>query len=805
MKRKKFNLLAFWIIAINLANIVIVRETSSFIVLECPGSTVNSIRQQVTNNEISAIFYYTHWNEKSLDVYTLYNVVSSYYSDYIQFAAIDCGHRTCNCSFVQLPRVQKIGRGLPNEWPTLIVYVQNNNFLEKEIIRLQYFGGWRLSPLMQFFQYLLQPIERLETKRQLDMISLETDKVIVGLFKDGFSNEEEYRNYAIAAIQWLEYDNRRSCRFLAAFGKQYHHLLFNNVDNDDDDDNENNNNNSIPSNMPMLVCMAAKGIITQTFDNGKQFNNHSQLEVSSIWWNTSNIIEWFQKCIISHDNDGSSNQRKAHLHGHSSPVTIARVLKHSPLLVILPRQIEAFINYMLKNVTGIFTTIFDTNLYSGNFSICEQHLIEKNPIRIEYFLDEVNSMISIGFHPLLCPITEQLEIEYHSMLKRCPRKLHRLSSIDYLRSYYDINKYYDQLLLRIYNPMLWIDNNILQSLPSLQQIHLFTNCLKFGNLTESVQLRITIAHYIENLLETIYHKHKIYNSTLNVIIPDESNAYIAHLKSLNIPIESDNRNYHEIITNNNETMANILIIDNSNESIYIMSKNFSIQNLSEFIIDYHDGNLQPIQRRHHHGKDESIANDLRFINNSIHVEDIDSDEFLKSIQTNNQNVTLVILMYSTTCALCAGLQQTFLQIAAGLRHERHLIRFLRINIYSNDLPWQFTMSYVPKLIVFPRDHYDDSVIFAQKINPTYGNVLSFILAQMTPFEQIQILLTVCKDQTVLWQRRYTCWKMTKLLLIEHINHYMKSIKKYRVNDPQIPLILQRLRSLKQLSVLLLGH
>lgn len=785
MKRKKLNSLAFWLLSLYLINISIVQETYSFIVLECPGSTVPSIRQQTRHNEISAIFHYTNWNSKSLDVYTLYDDLSGFYSDYIYFAAIDCGHRMCNCSFAHIPRVDKVSRGLPTEWPTLIVYVQINLLHTKNIIKLQYFGAWRLTPLMHFFNYLLNPIERIYTKQELNGIRLEADKVILGLFNDMRNDEDEYRNYALASIHWLEYDYKRSCRFMAAFGPQYRHILLDELNNDE------------IHQMPLLICISSKCYITTIFGNSSKSNNYNTVLPA---WNTSNIIEWFQKCLVKHD--GSSLTR-THLHGHSSPITIARVIKLNPLLVILPRRKLQFLNYMTINSGKLFPEM-KMNVYHKNISICEHFLTETNLHTKQ--LDQASEIVEEL--SLQCSISKKSENNSQSMT--CERRLKMLTSIDYLRFYYKINDYLNRLLLMIYNPTIFVDNNVMQSLPSLQKIHLFTDCLKFGNITESAQLRITHAHYVEKIIEAIYHKSNIHNNTLGIIIPDESDAYVEHLKSLNILDESydlkDQNNFNNEKANTycNETLATVLIIDNNNESIYIMSKNFSMYNVAQFVIDYHYKLIEPIQRYSSNETSHQI-NDINFTNhsNSFGVMDIDSNEFRKAINTNYQNVTIVLLVYSTTCALCAGLQQTFLQVSAALRNERSLIRFMRINIYHNDLPWEFTMTYVPTLIIFPKNRYDDSVIFSSRIKPSYGNVLSFILAQMSPIDQIQLLITLCKSQ-LLADKRYSCWQTTKILLIEHINRYLE-LMKYRGNDQQIPLILERLRSLQQLSLSILIH
>lgn len=787
MRRKKINFAAFLMVVINLANIVIVRETCSFIVLECPGSTVRAIRQQVPSNEISAIFYYTNWNSKSLDAYTLYNDVSTFFSDYIFFAAINCGHRMCNCSYVHSPRIHRFSRGLPNEWPTLMVYYENDLLYVNNRLKLQYFGAWKLSSLMQFFNYLLQPIERLYTRQQLQQICLESDKVIVGIFKNGTKNNKQYyRNYVLASIKWLEYDNKRSCRFMAVFDQQYQNIIKDIID---------------LQQVPALICITPKGIVAEIFGISSSLNN------SKTAWNTSNIVEWFQKCIINND---AKSLSKTHMHGYSSPITIARVIKYTPLLVILPHRKAEFLIHMRDYAANTFHTM-RIEKYHKNYSICEEFL--SSTVNTQQLLDTKFETIE-GLLSQCVYKNDFMPMERNYL--QCERRFRTLKSIDYLRFYYKINDYLNQLLLSVYNPFTFIDNNVLQSMTSLQQIHLFTNCLKFGYMTESVQLRIIVSHYVESILENIYEKNRIYNQTLSVVIPDENASYLKYLESLHIFEEdflstgNDNNKTANNDDDNNpsplkETLASAVIIDNNNESIYVMSKNFSNKNLHEFLIMYHNGDIQPLQRYIAKNDEDSYRNGNNMMKeeaSSIRIEDVNSNEFLNVIHSSNQSITIVLLMYSTSCALCAALQQTFLQVASALRNEHSLVRFMRINIHVNDLPWQFSMPYVPKLIVFPKDHYDDSVILSQRIKPSYGNVLSFILAQMSSLDQIRLLITLCKRQLITEQRN-TCWLTTKRLLIQHTNKYMEYLKYY--NMVHISFIVEQLISLQQLSLIVLAN
>ncbi|XP_023307057.2 uncharacterized protein LOC111688777 [Lucilia cuprina] len=267
-----------------------------FAIEQCPGTDVPNIRHQTQFNEISVIFYYTQWSEESLEALKHYNDVAEHFGDRVYFAAVDCWHLACNCSKTLTITV---GSGSPHKWPTLMVHYGRQGQL-----KIQYNGLFTYRAMVQFLKNVMQPLERLANRQELDQMKASTDAIVMGVFEN--ANVKEYKQYLMASLKWLEHDPIRSYCFIVNFVKP------------------NDTNVKVPN------------LLLQNHKTKKSFVDYHDFK-----WNASNIVQWLQDDL---------NDDYSLLHGYTTPITIAQKIKKQPVLVIFVNQPQQFFGYMEKYV-----------------------------------------------------------------------------------------------------------------------------------------------------------------------------------------------------------------------------------------------------------------------------------------------------------------------------------------------------------------------------------------------------------------------------------------------------------------------
>lgn len=273
-----------------------------FAIEQCPGTDVLNIRHQTQYYELSMIFYYTQWSDESLEALEIYNDVAKLYGDKIYFAAIDCWHLQCNCSKTLTTGV---GSGAPHKWPTLVAYYGRRGQLQ-----IPYHGLYVFEDIVQFLEHIMQPLERLEWKEEVEKIKWLSDAVILGVFQN--PNTREYKNYMMASLKWLEHDPLRTYRFAVTF------------------------TNTMARNLNESQLVITPNLLFMGHKSKKSFRNYHNPK-----WNASNIIQWLQQEL---KDDYSL------LHGYTTPITIAQKLKKNPVLAIFVNQPQEFFPYMEKYI-----------------------------------------------------------------------------------------------------------------------------------------------------------------------------------------------------------------------------------------------------------------------------------------------------------------------------------------------------------------------------------------------------------------------------------------------------------------------
>jgi hypothetical protein len=159
-----------------------------------------------------------------------------------------------------------------------------------------------------------------------------------------------------------------------------------------------------------------------------------------------------------------------------------------------------------------------------------------------------------------------------------------------------------------------------------------------------------------------------------------------------------------------ERTVHALIVNPSRETYHSMKKDFSLENLADFIEQFH---RQPeligeakLSHGHLSKKTDRFGQQVNHFvqreNSTISVlKELSRDAFLHSDRTK----PLLLLYLSPSCGFCTAATRAFHAVRrvfniSGSSSEA-IINFSTINISKNDLPWSFTAFSSPSVIFVP--------------------------------------------------------------------------------------------------------
>ncbi|XP_065361099.1 uncharacterized protein LOC135954794 [Calliphora vicina] len=673
-----------------------------FAIEQCPGTDVPNIRHQTQFNEMSIIFYYTQWSDESLEALQQYNDVAEHFGDKVYFAAIDCWHLACNCSKTLTTTV---GSGAPHKWPTLMVHYGRLGQL-----KIQYNGLYTFRSMVQFVENIMQPLERVESREDLERMRSLTDAIVLGVFEK--PNDVEYKQYLVASLKWLEHDPIRTYRFTVTFASR------------------NDTNLKVPN------------LLLQGHKSKKSF-----VEYHDFKWNTSNILRWLQDELK--DDYGL-------LHGYTTPIMIAQKMKKQPVLAIFVNEPQQFFAYMEKYV--------DNQQPFTRASLACKKSMKRQAVNGIWGKLQITKTIR-----KLQIFTDSSKCHYYI-------KDIILANLNF---YYEINQYLNELYKQLANPA---KSNAFYN-PNLEVYELLdffqsTTCVLKRDIALQIPLHISVVKRLDGYL-TNEQQCKNSNRSLSTVLLD-TQRYRDYLENVNILPTS-------------KSMATVFIIDNQKENMYVMEDPFAMYNLMEFVKKFYSNGLS-----NYYKNKESIPATIARSSSSdydMELKHLNRHIFLNYLQyTHNQ--TLIALIYSPDCALCGNIQHSFMQLSLSLRHIVDL-KFIRINVMDNDLPWQYNMPFLPALLVFPENRFSESRLFPSHLKPDIRNVFGFILSQLTAHQQVRLVLAVCQSGTLPAGHSQSCWQFAKTILMQHIG---KHLQYWQMFEAERSLIFERLRAFKDMSL-----
>ncbi|XP_075231558.1 thioredoxin domain-containing protein 11 [Lycorma delicatula] len=257
----------------------------------------------------------------------------------------------------------------------------------------------------------------------------------------------------------------------------------------------------------------------------------------------------------------------------------------------------------------------------------------------------------------------------------------------------------------------------------------------------------------------------------------------------------------------------VLIFNSEQESVYVMDKPITVENLQEFILNFTSGRIE----RHLRSEPRSSQPPNRYVQNntsdkksnpkpSVSLLELTSETFLTIALNESQNV--MVFYHSPYCAFCHGISHIYLTIAYLLRNINNLI-FARIDGENNDLPWEFTVHHYPSILFLPAFRKSESRVFPQRLPITVDNLSKFVLANLDLEARLQGMVELCGrwGTKQYLKKRHDC-----MLGVRHVclNMIAETLKEYRAvsrlnilskyRQKALQRLLKRLRYLKEIHL-----
>ncbi|RUS77119.1 hypothetical protein EGW08_015106 [Elysia chlorotica] len=225
----------------------------------------------------------------------------------------------------------------------------------------------------------------------------------------------------------------------------------------------------------------------------------------------------------------------------------------------------------------------------------------------------------------------------------------------------------------------------------------------------------------------------------------------------------------------------VVLVDKEREQHFVMKENITFLNTLSFIVDFKLGLLKRHQNSH------GFAPSGCGVGNTVCVQELNTSSFHEVVMEENKDVVLlvyahwcgfcqtfshtflslaqyfspsnitfasievklvklkpedvVLLVYAHWCGFCQTFSHTFLSLAQYFSPSN--ITFARINGALNDLPWQFTFSSYPVVIIFPAKRKADSVVYSPQLERSLPSLVSFVLRNIEESTRLLHIADVC--------------------------------------------------------------
>lgn len=322
-----------------------------------------------------------------------------------------------------------------------------------------------------------------------------------------------------------------------------------------------------------------------------------------------------------------------------------------------------------------------------------------------------------------------------------------------LGNYYRINGYLNYLWSQYTH-----ESHVETEARQLLALHTRHRCLAHTHAQQGTPaLKIGIAKLVTKYSQLMWQhstEQPSQNRSLAVVLFDAS-KYRDFLHQLGIEQYQRNTNQKR-----DASAVQVFIVDAAAEALYVMSQHqpFSYLALKEFVKQFYARQLQRMQKN-------NIQPTALLPQGATYIHSYNRQLLLQALQ--RYNATNVVFMHRPDCGLSAVMSQALMQVAALLRSPD--LHFMRFDSQANDLPWELTMPATPALLVFPQSRPTETVVFPTDVRADTANIMSFVLAQLEPEQQLRITLASCRRRM---RHARSCLDFAGKLVLQHVSQYL---------------------------------
>lgn len=232
------------------------------------------------------------------------------------------------------------------------------------------------------------------------------------------------------------------------------------------------------------------------------------------------------------------------------------------------------------------------------------------------------------------------------------------------------------------------------------------------------------------------------NKTLDFLLFDSKlyPAFAQRLLTRGLPLEA--------------TAAAAILVDTADEAVYELTENATKASLAGFLLRYLAGDVSrvsralPAQRKSRQPLPAQPVVPKAPTGGMVHLPDVTSDLFQQLVLDDSKDV--LVLYHSPFCGFCKLISHRLLVLARYFR-EAQGFAIMRLDVNANDLPWQFAVSRVPSLILYPAHRKSDSVQYDLAGGLDVVDLAGFVLAYSSHSMRIHdgISLAACSRSCLL--------------------------------------------------------
>ncbi|XP_047516741.1 thioredoxin domain-containing protein 11 [Pieris napi] len=723
----------------------------------------------INKEDISFVMYYAPWDAESQYVRGEFEATASVLNDRVHFSAINCWNPGSEC------RLQH--NKIPS-WPILMVYTVTSR-------GILYKGPRNAESMVNFLELIMKPLQRVSSTEDLVNLLSMCDAVAVGYTPVSYTSKY-YNIWYNTAIKTKEFDTIGEVCFAVVTSTELA------VDLGID---------SVPNARFML------------WNDTKDYTPDGENQA----WNESSLVPWILENFVQPVSRIIPMWRKG--------FNFERFADGSPMLILFTPMnplYEQLPSYALMREVAM-------EYYNCKNNETNQWTMELMKLQqIQRLLYQQKNFLKFCQEHKFKPI-KKLHSKYKKVVSHnnkypwnnVTEKNQKNSAINMIKQGLAVSKIIGSANENEFMPNDFIQACGLESLAAEKNYENYEQCLTFEEHFEDFEqeeIEMTILPSEddplspENLVqENIKHACNILrfaNKLYPAVNPGKVDGNISHIHGLacqtnltmNILAVDSLRNYHfaealGIDLKNKKDMTAVVILDSKHESQYVLSGEYNAKSVREFIANFTRMQLKRTLRTHV----EDAAHTHYFGSNGSATKEIDFDIINLTTRSFRRTIRMpgVLSLVAVCGGACSGHTTRALSEAARLLNECGVrTQAARIDALRHDLPWHYTPSAYPTILVFsPHRNGEDSRAYPRDARISSSGLVALSLRALPTPLHLRVRLVLCARIRAITEKK-ACLKDMRENVVSVIGRNLKYWRQTQIYELKKSL-LKRLQNLNQ--------